>query len=223
MRKSNHKGAINLTIEQALHQRHSVRQFTDQPVPLATVREILAAAQLAPSWVNSQPYQIHLAMGAPLERVRQQQAAQEAAGKAGTPDLPVMSRQDWSAQAQRNMADWSAGLGDAGQAMGATAAQLYHAPVVLYLTLPKGYSNWSLYDLGSLGNSIVLAATDRGLASMTAYQFIKYPQMLRRELAIPADEDIIVGIGLGYRDDQALVNTIRATRMPLDEILTVHD
>ncbi|CAM3262252.1 nitroreductase [Lactiplantibacillus plajomi] len=212
-----------MEFQQAIQSRHSVRKFTDQPVTPATVKAILTDAQQAPSWVNSQPYHVHVAMGKSLERVRQQQADLEQAGMTGTPDVPLMSRKQWSPQAQANMAAWSQNLGAAGNEMAANAAQLYHAPVVLYLTLPAGYSDWSLYDLGAFGNSIVLSASSRGLASMTAYQFIKYPKMLRQQLVIPDDEKIIIGIGLGYRDDAALVNTIKATRMPLTDILSVHD
>ncbi|KRM83005.1 hypothetical protein FC35_GL001029 [Limosilactobacillus coleohominis DSM 14060] len=57
---------------------------------------------------------------------------------------------------------------------------------------------------------------------MTAYQFIKYPDMLRKELNIADDEEIIIGIGLGYSDDSVLVNTIKSNRMDLDDILTIH-
>lgn len=212
-----------MDFEETIHARRSVRKFTAQPIPQTTLTAILTAAQQAPSWVNSQPYHIHLVTGATLANVRAQQATLDQAGTKGTPDLPLLSRKEWSSQAQANMASWTAHLGDAGQEMAPSAAYLYNAPVVLYLTLPKGYSNWSLYDLGALGNSLVLAATAQGLGSMTAYQFIKYPAMLRQQTGIPADEDIIMGIGLGYRDDAALVNTIKSDRMKLADILTVHD
>lgn len=212
-----------MDFEQAIQARHSVRKFTAQPVATKDLKAILADAQLAPSWVNSQPYHVHVVTGKTLERVRAKQATLDQAGTKGTPDVPLMSRQKWSAQAQANMAAWSQGLGAAGPEMAGNAAQLYHAPVVLYLTLPTDYSEWSLYDLGAFGNSLVLSASSRGIASMTAYQFIKYPAMLRQEVGIPTEEKIIIGIGLGYRDDTALVNTIKSTRMALDEITTWHD
>lgn len=211
-----------MEFEQALKNRHSVRQFTDQTVSLDTLRQIIADAQLAPSWVNSQPYHVHLALGAALTRVRQAQAQLEAAGTKGHSDVPVMSRKDWSSAAQQNMAAWTRGLGELASEMGPAAAQLYNAQAVLYLTLPKGYSAWSLYDLGAFGNDIVLGASNCGIASMTAYQLVKYPGMLRRQLGIPDDEDIIIGIGLGYRDDSATVNKITSTRMSLDKVLSVH-
>ena len=211
-----------MDFEQVIKKRKSTRQFTNQKVTIETIKKVLQEAQLAPSWVNSQPYHIHLAMGESLEKVRAQQEQFDNSGTKGTPDLPMMSRKDWSTQAQSNMTEWTKGLGAAGKEMVPASAKLYNAPAILYLTLPKGYSLWSLYDLGSFGNSIVLAATNQGLASMTAYQFIKYPGMLRKELTIAEDEEIIIGIGLGYPDNSALVNTIKSSRMNLDDILSIH-
>lgn len=134
-----------------------------------------------------------------------------------------MARNLWSERAQVNMKYWTEDLGEAQQYMGSSSARLYDAPAVIYLTLPEGYSDWSLYDLGALGNSIVLSATAKGIASMTAYQFVKYPEMLHQELDIPEDEKIIVGIGLGYRDKGATVNQIRSTRDELEEVLKIRD
>lgn len=104
------------------------------------------------------------------------------------------------------MAEWTAGLGEAGKLMAENAAQLYNAQAVLYLTLPKGYSEWSLYDLGALGNMIVLAATDRGIGSMTAYQFIKYPQMLRQHATINDEVGLAVNQS-GITRDQIFVTS----------------
>jgi len=217
-----------MDVTEALTSRHSTRQFTDQPVDLATVKAIIQAAQQAPSWVNAQPEHVYVATGNTLLKIRQAHQQAETAQTAGHSDLPVMSRQDWSKRAQANMQAWNAGLAttlgaDWGQQMHQAGSQLYNVPVVIYLTLPTGYSPWSLYDLGAVGQSILLAARGRGLDSMTAYQFVKFPDILRRELAIPADQQIISGIGLGYRDAQAPINRIRAARNDLATILTIKD
>lgn len=211
-----------MEFKQALQNRHSVRMFTNQTVDRDTIREIIREAQLAPSWVNSQPYHVYLVVGEALERIRNEQYQLEQKGTKGQSDVPVMPRTEWTAQAQQNMAEWTKGLGEAAREMGPAAAKLYNAQAVIYLTLPKKYSPWSLYDLGAFGNNILLGASDHGISSMTAYQFVKYPKMLRQQLPIPDAEDIIIGIGLGYRDATALVNQITANRMPLDKILTIN-
>lgn len=201
-----------MEFKQALQNRHSVRMFTNQKIDLDTIQDIIRQAQLAPSWVNSQPYHLYLVVGETLEKVRKEQFQLEQNNVKGQSDVPVMPRNKWAKQAQNNMAEWTKGLGEAAKEMGPAAAKLYNAQAVVYLTLPKGYSPWSLYDLGAFGENIILGASDRGIASMTAYQFVKYPQMLRQQLAIPAQEDIIIGIGLGYRDTTAMVNQIESVK-----------
>ncbi|WP_050755726.1 nitroreductase family protein [Limosilactobacillus coleohominis] len=88
-----------MDFEQVIKNRRSTRQFTDQKIALETIKKVLQEAQLAPSWVNSQPYHIHLAVGDSLEKVRAQQEKFDNSGAKGNPDLPMMSRKDWPTQA----------------------------------------------------------------------------------------------------------------------------
>ena len=44
------------------NERRSVRAYRDQPVPRALVDEIIRAAQLAPSWKNSQTGRYYAAL-----------------------------------------------------------------------------------------------------------------------------------------------------------------
>ncbi|GAB5055786.1 nitroreductase [Companilactobacillus alimentarius] len=213
--------------KEAILNRHSTRYFTDRKVDLKDIKEILTLAQAAPSWVNSQPEHIYLATGKTLETIRQGYLDKSSTSH-GKPELPVLSRKDWSKQGQNNMASWSKGVSESlgsdwQEIMGSAATKLYNAQTILYLTLPKDYSLWSLYDLGAFGQTLVLSATDKHIASMTAYQLIKFPDVLRSALPISDDEVIISGIALGYRDDKALVNKISSNRQSLDQILTINN
>ena len=50
-----------------------------------------------------------------------------------------------------------------------------------------------------------------------AYSLVTYPDVLRKYLKVPDDEDIIVGIALGYEDEDKIVNKFRSTRLPFDK------
>lgn len=91
---------------------------------------------------------------------------------------------------------------------------------MVYLTVPKGSSHFSAYDLGAFGYGILLAAQDRGLASIPAYGFICYPDTERDAFQIPEDESIFMGIGLGYASD-SMVNTLKSPRRAAADILTI--
>lgn len=97
---------------------------------------------------------------------------------------------------------------------------LYGAPAVLILTVPKGASQYAMYDLGAFAEQLMLAATDKGIASLVAAMFVAYPDVLRRELPIPDDEAIAIGISLGYASS-AETNGIATSRMPLGDYLTI--
>jgi nitroreductase len=210
----------------AISERKSTRAFlTNREVPKETVQELLNLAKQAPSWVNSQPEHVYAVSGKKLAELRKAYKAASQAGKKGAPDIPVKSRAEWAEQGRSNMKEWNDNLPKVlgenwSEIMGEHSDALYNVPNLLILTLPKGYSDWSLYDLGAFGQNFITAATDKGLATMTAYQFIKYPKILRKVLNIPDDEVVIIGIGLGYADQNDQMNKITSTRMPLEEFVT---
>ena len=76
--------------------------------------------------------------------------------------------------------------------------------------------NYSVLDLGALEMSILLSAKDHGVNSIVAYETIKYPDVLRKYCKIPDNEDIIIGIALGYEDNN-IINSHRAEKMKLEE------
>jgi nitroreductase len=77
-----------------------------------------------------------------------------------------------------------------------------------------------IYDLGGFGMAVILAAKDYGVDSIPAYEIVKYPSELRMLLTVPEDEDIIMGIVLGYTAEDS-INEFTSTSLPLEEILTI--
>ncbi|KAA9368403.1 nitroreductase family protein [Lactobacillus mulieris] len=49
--------------KQAIEDRHSVRVFTNKDIEINKLKKLVKLAQMAPSWVNSQPWKIYLAKG----------------------------------------------------------------------------------------------------------------------------------------------------------------
>ena len=72
-----------MEFSQVVANRHSVRDFTDQPVSREDLVDIVRTAQQAPSWVNSQPWRVYAATGATLAGIKKRHAADVAAGKEG--------------------------------------------------------------------------------------------------------------------------------------------
>ena len=211
----------------AITSRHSTRAFTDEPVGRETITEIVALARRAPSWVDSQPWRVYAAIGAARERIARRHAESPTSGALGRSDIATMHRDQWASAQQRNMAGMSESLlallgPDLERVTGEARASLFGAPALLYLTIPRAAPQWSLYDLGAFAQTLMLAARDRGLDTIPAYELVRYPAEAREEMGIPDDEILVVGVALGRRAD-ALINSLVTDRAPVEQVLTIRD
>ena len=209
-----------MTVKEALAARRSMRAFKNQPVEREKLRAILEASLKTPSWANSQPWQIVVAEGAALERVR---AGYAKCYADGVPASPEVARPDKGPEAckERQRGLYPAMLRDCGDAAGQFGAlnqRMFDAPCVIFLCMDTMLGHWSLYDLGAFSQSVMLAAVEEGLDTIPAITLVNYPEVLRRELKIPENTKIAIGIAIGYVDEDNAINNFRSDRTPLDDI-----
>lgn len=98
---------------------------------------------------------------------------------------------------------------------------LFYAPSLIFLTLPKDASKWAILDAGAFEEAILLSAANKGIDSIVAYSIIKYPDMIRKYLPIPDNEDSVIGIALGDKEEAATINRIHSKRIGVSDILTI--
>jgi nitroreductase len=94
---------------------------------------------------------------------------------------------------------------------------LFDAPTIVYITIPKKRTLYNLFDSGAIEMTVMAAAKEYGIDSVPAYEAIKYPEILRKNMKIPDEEDIVIGIALGYNDDENILNKIHPKKLTLDE------
>ena len=70
-----------MELQDAIQNRRSIRCFLPKPVPEETVRELVGRALWAPSWGNTQPWDIVIATGGPLERFKKENKEALLSGK----------------------------------------------------------------------------------------------------------------------------------------------
>lgn len=221
-------GGIHMDFDQIITSRRSIRFFSSKPVAPDLLTEILTLANYAPSWSDSQPWQVYLAQGETLAKIKAAHQKATAAKLATSPTLAPMRRRFWEDFARENMHNNSeamrAFVGGAENLTEFNQAQtaLFNAPVICYLTIPQKAPDWSLFDLGLFSQSLTLAAKSRGVDSIIAYELIKYTDQLKATLQIPDSENLIAGIALGYRDSHAL-NDYQSPRRPLAEFVHTFD
>lgn len=212
-----------MNITEALNARHSARAFLPTPVEKDKLAAILKAAARTPSWANSQPWEVFVATGDTQQRIRKAFLEKHAQKAEATPETPRPAQ--WPEAAKKRQRQLRPGMvrdcGDeaANQFVSLNQAMFY-APAGIYICMDKVLSEWSLYDIGAYSQSVMLAATEQGLATIPAINMVLFPDVLRRELQIPDNLKLTIGIAIGYADQAHAINNFVSDRSLLDE--TVH-
>jgi len=215
------------SVKSALQDRRTTRAFRHDPVSADAVLRVLEPALAAPSWANTQPWEIFAAAGVPLERIRKGYAGMLAKGVPRSPDIAMPT--GWPDACRSRMealkAERSAAMAEACADPNAVPDlmqmnyRFFDAPVVVYLCMERCLAPWSLFDLGALSQSILLSAQEQGLGSAVAITLAAHPDIIRRELGIPDELAIIIGIALGLPDPGSPQNRYRSTRRDVGEVV----
>ena len=204
--------------KQLMIERHTSRKFTSQEIPKDILKDIISTSLLSPSWTNSQPWKLYIASGKALDEIKKIWLKNYETKVERKPDIPIAHRGEFSELSQKNMGELSKTFKEfVNDDIMAYNYIMFNAPIVIYFTLNKGYSKWSAYDLGSISMALILAAKDRGIDSVIATSLVVFPDDLRKILKIPDNEDIIVGIALGY-EEKCKANDYRAQKLKVEDV-----
>jgi nitroreductase len=211
-----------MNVNEAIERRVSIRAFKPDPVPRAMVAEILERASRAPSGGNLQPWRVYGLTGAPLAEFKALVAANPM-GEA--PEYAVYPPDLWEPFRTRrwqNGEDLYATIGIPREDKAARLRQLakngefFGAPVGLFFCLDRklGPPQWA--DLGMYMENVMLLAVERGLDTCPQEYWARYPKTVASFVGLPDDHMVFSGMALGYRDEAAPINTLRASRDHID-------
>ncbi len=210
-----------MNISEALQQRKSVRAFLDKQVEEDKINFLLSAASHAPSGANIQPWQVAVVTGKTKQSLQTKIENAFRSGDKGKADYtyypekwtePYRARrlacglQMYSAlgitreDKQRRLDQWCANY------------RAFDAPVMLLFFMEGHMQTGSFIDYGLFLQSIMLIATEHGLATCPQASLADYPQIIKAELNYPQDSILICGMSLGYEDKNAIVNSYRTPR-----------
>ncbi len=212
--------------------RRSTRDFTDRTMPDSVLEEILADAAAAPSWSNTRPYMLGLAVGEDARALTDAYCAlfdaHTAARAAGTePPAPDGDFAVW-ARYPDDLRPRSVELGVAlyealGIERGDRAArdawtrrnfEAFGAPVVGLVYVHEALLPFSALDAGIMFSTLALAAKARGVDSCPLGNLAVWRAPGDRMFSVPAEYRLVTGFALGYASD-APVNSFAAARRPI--------
>ena len=222
--------APTLDVRTAIVDRKSVRGFKPDPVSLPLVRRILDEAARAPSGTNTQPWKVHIALGAAKARLT---AAVTAAAEAGPQSHEYKYSPDELPEpylARRRKVGFDL-YGIAGIARGDMAGRMrqslknytfFGAPVGLFFTLDRRLEMGSWLDVGMFMQNVMTLARGYGLETCPQAAWIYYGPVVHKALGIPDSEVLISGMALGVPDWSVPENALVTERVASTDFTVVH-
>lgn len=222
-----------MSVAAALAARRSVRAYLDRPVDPALVARLLEQAARAPSGGNLQPWHVDVLTGASLARLKAEMAGRVAAEPRGEGSeyaiYPPGLTDPYEARRRAIGESMYATLGipredrEARRRWFARNFAFFGAPVGLFVHVDRmmGPPQWS--DLGIFLQSLMLLATEAGLATCAQECWAMYPRTIARILATPDRLMLFCGMAMGYEDTAHPVAALASPRAPLAEFATFRD
>lgn len=213
----------------AVRERRSIRKFKPDEVPEKIIREILEDARWAPSWGNTQPWEIYVVTGEALKRFREANCQKLLEGVPLSPEIrmpetwPEVLKKRYTEAGKSVLTSLAIPREDQQGRLqySADMYSFFHAPCLILFCIDKTLVvEYAMLDVGLILQTICLLAHDRGLGTCILAASVRYPDILRELLKIPENKSLVIGVALGYPDGDSPVNHFARERAPLDNLVT---
>lgn len=210
-----------MNVTQAMKERRSVRAFLPKAPSPEMVQALLADAAQAASGGNLQPWRVVALAGSALQQLTDAIAeAQPQTETVPNQSYPPNLWEPYRTRRFKNGEDLYKSINIPREDKTARLEQLakngqfFGAPVgiVVFADERMGYAQW--VDLGIYLQSLMLLATERGLATCAQGYWRRVGDTVERVLKAPEPYRVAYGVALGYEDLNAPINSWRADRAP---------
>lgn len=220
------------TVTDAMNSRITVRDFIDKPVPDDVLKRILTTALRSPSGGNLQPWKLHVMQGDTLNRFKEKASRITLSGNKEEPTYAAYPSPLWEPQRS-----WRYKLGEDMYALLgiprdnkmarltwlAQNSKFFEAPVGIIVTGDKRLDMPQHLDIGIMMQSVMLLAREEGLHTAPQGWWRNWSSVCHEILDIPEEEEVLVGMALGYGNPDAAVNNLYADRGTMDELIQFYD
>jgi len=213
---------------EAFRGRRSIRHFLPKPVAKKIIDDLIADSLWAPSWGNTQPWEIVVVTGEPLEKFKKQNREALLAGQASQPDIPMPDVWPLTYKSRYRELGKSV-LGSLAIAREDKEARFQHfarmfglfdAPAIILVTIDKELLvEYAMLDVGVFLHGFCLLAHDRGLGTCIMAAIVGYPEIVRELFSIPQNKRLVMGAALGWPDPDAPVNRFERKRGSVEEFV----
>jgi nitroreductase len=211
-------------IVKTIIERRSTRAFKSEPISRQTIEKILSLAVNAPSSNNLQPWEIIIVMDKEKDRLSRTilKAYHEkrlSCRSGAVKQLPQAIRQR-GLQTRDEMISYTNKLNvPIDDFVNEGSCNFYGAPVAIIICLDDSLSNRQLVDVGTLTGYLVLSAQAYGLATCPIGLITDYADEIKDLLNIPENKKVVIGVAMGYPDNENPINSFRSFRADLKELV----
>ncbi len=202
--------------------RKSIRGYKPDPVPKDIIEQIIRTAARAPSAMNTQPWELTVATGEPLETIRNGNI--ETMTQGGGPSRPMGRYEGVYRERQIDLAKGLFSLMDISRedkekraAWTMRGFRLFDAPAAIFVSLDKSLAPVHAYtDIGIILQTICLTAYVHGLGTCIMDQGVIFPDVVRKYTGIADTKDVFLCTPIGYPDPDYPANKLVTPRESLD-------
>jgi nitroreductase len=212
-----------MDVLKAIEERRSTRVFLDKPVDRETLERLLTLALEAPSAINLQPWEFTIVSGEEKERlgrllVKRMKERSVSCGPGSKSPLPAyfVERQRGLLNVMRPGLPEDVEVSDF---VNEGSCNFYGAPTGVIIAIDDVFSSIRYADIGIVVGYLVLAAHGLGLGTCPVGLITEFEDDIKEALNIPEQKKIIIGIAVGYKDNEAPLNRSRSLRSPLNEFV----
>lgn len=218
-----------MELKDAIMKRRSIRGYRPDPVPREILREIIETSLRAPSAMNTQPWEITVITGKPLEELRNANMELLMSGTSPESDFghqkpfegvhkerqralgfALYDRMGIDREDKQKRTEWAM-----------KGFRGFDAPALIVIYADESLDErLAASDMGGLIQTICLAACEKGLGTCINSQGIMFPKAVRKITGIPESKKLHLCISTGYPDENHPANGLVSDREPMDAVVT---
>ncbi|KAM3076004.1 hypothetical protein ACMFMF_005349 [Clarireedia jacksonii] len=212
-----------MTLAQTILTRHTSRGFLSTPVPQSIIHSTLELAQHAPSNSNIQPHRVYILTGASLHKLV---TALYAAASESTPNIPALPAefQHFRRELGYRLYNETMGIQRSDHAARNAAVlrnyKFFDAPCAAIVCMDRRLSSPDTMGVGMWLMTWLLALTEQGVQSGVEVSIAGYPEVVKREVGIAEELDVLCGVAIGYEDLGFKPNSLRIEKAPAESNVT---
>ena len=214
-----------MEVKEAIMSRKSIRVYKSDPVPRKVIEEVIETAKWAPSWENTQPWELAVVGGEELKKLSEILMRRLVTKVPPNPDITVQvrwpdvcqeRRRENGKRLYREHMGWSREQSDA---LMTNIFNYFGSPCAIFVYMDRDLETYSVFDCALFVDNFVLVAEDMGLGTCILAGGIFYSDEIKKFLGIPETKKIIISIALGYPDHSAKINAFRSSRIGLSSFV----